>query len=240
MIDNVAAELGCQHALGERHADRICQPLAERPGRRLDAGRVTALGMAGGAAAELPEMLDLVERHVGIAGQVEQPVKQHRTVPVRQYKAVAVRPVGGVRVKSQVFCKQHCGDVGHPHRHAGMPGVGFFDGVHRQCPQCVGHVTEFRVPGRGERSRGGGSAGHPGKIVTAPAGAKLSTPGQLWLGSEGIAGFVNGIDVRRVEEVRLADSWRNGVEVHLNPALATSISRTCSAASKAMGSSATT
>jgi hypothetical protein len=54
-------------------------------------------------------------------------------------------------------------------------------------------------------------------MVTAPAGAKLSTPGQLWPGPEGIAGFVNGIDLRRVEEVRLADSWRNGIEVHLKP-----------------------
>ena len=182
VIDDVAAELRRQHALGERHADRIAEPLAERPGRRLDAGRVTALGMAGGAAAELPEMLDLVDRHVGIAGQVEQPVEQHRAVPVRQHKAVAVGPVRGLRVKPQVLGEQHRGDVGHAHRHAGMTRFRLFDRVHRERTQRIGHMAQFRVPRRGERSRGGGSAGHPGKIVTAAARAKLSTPGQLWHG----------------------------------------------------------
>lgn len=34
---------------------------------------------------------------------------------------------------------------------------------------------------------------------------------------EGVAGFVDGLEMSRVEEVRLADCWRNGVEVHLKP-----------------------
>ena len=36
--------------------------------------------------------------------------------------------------------------------------------------------------------------------------------------AEGIAGFVQAIDMSRVEEVRLADCFRNGHEVHLKPA----------------------
>ena len=100
VIDEVVAELGGEQALGERHADRIGDALAERPGRHLDAGREAALGMAGGAAAELAEMLQLVERHVGIAGQMQQPVEQHRAVPVRQHEAVAVGPVGRRRVEA--------------------------------------------------------------------------------------------------------------------------------------------
>ena len=34
---------------------------------------------------------------------------------------------------------------------------------------------------------------------------------------EGIEGFVAALDFRRVGEVRLADTWRNGHEVHLKP-----------------------
>ena len=34
---------------------------------------------------------------------------------------------------------------------------------------------------------------------------------------EGIAGFVDALDMSRVEEVRLADCFRNGHEVHLKP-----------------------
>ena len=64
VVDELVAELGAEMPLGERHADRIADALAERPGRRLDAGGEAALGMAGGAAAELAEALQLVERHV--------------------------------------------------------------------------------------------------------------------------------------------------------------------------------
>jgi sugar phosphate isomerase/epimerase len=34
---------------------------------------------------------------------------------------------------------------------------------------------------------------------------------------EGIEGFVEALNFKRVGEVRLADTWRNGYEVHLNP-----------------------
>jgi sugar phosphate isomerase/epimerase len=34
---------------------------------------------------------------------------------------------------------------------------------------------------------------------------------------EGVEGFVAALDFRRVREVRLADTWRNGHEVHLKP-----------------------
>ena len=57
VIDDLFAELGRQHPLGERHADRIADPLPKRPGRGLDAGRVPPLGMPGGPAAELAEAL---------------------------------------------------------------------------------------------------------------------------------------------------------------------------------------
>jgi sugar phosphate isomerase/epimerase len=34
---------------------------------------------------------------------------------------------------------------------------------------------------------------------------------------EGVEGFVKALDFKRVREVRLADTWRNGHEVHLKP-----------------------
>jgi sugar phosphate isomerase/epimerase len=49
-------------------------------------------------------------------------------------------------------------------------------------------------------------------------GFKLSfTANHAHLVPEGIAGFVDAIDMRRVAEVRLADCFRNGHEVHLPP-----------------------
>ena len=61
VVDQVIAEGGVHDALGERHADAVGEALAERPGGRLDAGGMAIFGMAGGARAELAEMLDLVD-----------------------------------------------------------------------------------------------------------------------------------------------------------------------------------
>ena len=157
VIDDLAAELGGEEALGERHADRVGEPLAERPGGHLDAGREAPLGMPGGAAAELAKMLQLVQRHVGIAEQVQEPVEQHRAVPVRQDEAVAVGPVRRQRIKPQKLGEQHRRDVGHPHRHAGVTRFGLFDGVHRERAQRVRHAAQSGVGGRGE---GGKSCVH--------------------------------------------------------------------------------
>jgi hypothetical protein len=44
----------------------------------------------------------------------------------------------------QVMAPEHFGDVGHPHRHAGMPGVGFLDRIHREDADRVG---EFGTSG---------------------------------------------------------------------------------------------
>lgn len=47
---------------------------------------------------------------------------------------------------------------------------------------------------------------------------KLSlTANRAHLVPEGIAGFVDALDITRVEEVRLADCFRSGFEVHLKP-----------------------
>jgi hypothetical protein len=82
-----------QLALGDRHADGIGNALAERAGGGLDAGGMTVFRMAGGLRAELAELLQVVDGHVRVAGQIQQRIEQHRAMAGRQHEAVAVRPV---------------------------------------------------------------------------------------------------------------------------------------------------
>ena len=57
----VAIELGGEQLLGERHADRVGEALAERAGRRLDAGRDADLRMARRLAVQLAEVAQLAK-----------------------------------------------------------------------------------------------------------------------------------------------------------------------------------
>jgi sugar phosphate isomerase/epimerase len=53
--------------------------------------------------------------------------------------------------------------------------------------------------------------------IQSPAFKLSFTVNHAHLVPEGVAGFVDAIDMSRVEEVRLADCFRNGHEVHLKP-----------------------
>ena len=53
--------------------------------------------------------------------------------------------------------------------------------------------------------------------IASPAFALSFTVNHAHLVPEGIAGFVDALDMRRVAEVRLADCFRGGHEVHLKP-----------------------
>ena len=53
--------------------------------------------------------------------------------------------------------------------------------------------------------------------IHSPAFRLSFTANHAHLVPEGIAGFVEALDMDRVEEVRLADCFRNGYEVHLPP-----------------------
>ena len=66
-------ENGGEQSLGKRHPDRVRETLAERSGRRLDAGRDAVFGVAGRLGVELAEALELFDRQV-VAGQVEERV----------------------------------------------------------------------------------------------------------------------------------------------------------------------
>ena len=53
--------------------------------------------------------------------------------------------------------------------------------------------------------------------IRSPAFRLSFTVNHAHLVPEGIAGFIDSLDIARVEEVRLADCFRNGYEVHLPP-----------------------
>ena len=135
-----AVELLREQALGERHADRVREPLPERAGGRLDAGRDAVLRVSRRHRAELAEALQLRERQV-VAGQVEQRVEQHRPVPVREHEPVAVGPLRVRRVVTEVPAPERDRDLGHAHRHAGMSGVCRLHRIHRERADGVRHLA---------------------------------------------------------------------------------------------------
>ena len=140
MIDDVLAEFRCQQPLGKRHSDRGGDALPKRAGGGFDTGGDEILRMSRSFGAELTEILELIERHVLVAGQVKQRIEQHRTVPGRKDKAVAVRPTGVGGVELQELREQHGSDIRRTHRQAGMAGFRLLDGVHRQRADRIGHT----------------------------------------------------------------------------------------------------
>ena len=140
MIDGFLAELRAEHFLGQRHADRGGNALAERACRGLDAFGVEILRMSRRQRSQLTELLDLVERHVVVAGEIQQRIQQHRAVAGREHEAVAVRPVRLGSVEFQELREQHGGDVGRAHRQAGMAGIGLLHGIHGEPADRIGHT----------------------------------------------------------------------------------------------------
>jgi hypothetical protein len=88
-------------------------------------------GMARSFGADVAEALDLIDRHVRVAGEVKQRVKEHRAVAVRDQEAVAVDPVRVRGVEAHEIGEQHRSDIGHAHGHAWMAALGLLDCVHR-------------------------------------------------------------------------------------------------------------
>ena len=144
VVDDIGAETRREKTFGEREADRVADALAERAGGRLDAGGVAVFGMARGLGAELAEILQVIQRHVRIAGEIKQRIQQHRAVAGRQDEAIAVGPMRLLRIELQEFGEQNRGDVGHAHRHTGMAEVRLFDRIHGQGPDGIRHVAARR------------------------------------------------------------------------------------------------
>ena len=140
VADDLLAEFGGQHLLRHRHPDRCRDALAEWTRRGLDACGAEILRMARGGRIDLAETLDLIERHLGIAGEIEQRIEQHRAVASRQHEAVAVRPLRRRGVEFQKLCEQHGRDIGGAHRQARVAGFRLLDGVHGEPTDRIGHT----------------------------------------------------------------------------------------------------
>ena len=151
VVDQVVAEARVHHALGQRHADGVGQPLPERPGRRLDARRFAIFRVSGGAAVQLAEIPDFRHRHIRITGQMQQRVEQHRAVPGREHETVPVRPVWPLRIELQELREQDRRRIRHAHRHPRMAALGGLHSVHGKRANGIGHPVV---------RRGNGGVGH--------------------------------------------------------------------------------
>ena len=61
--------------------------------------------VAGGFAADLAEVFEVVQADIFVAGEVEQAVKQHGAVAGGKHEAVAIGPGGALWVEVQKFRK---------------------------------------------------------------------------------------------------------------------------------------
>ncbi len=149
MIDQAAAEARGHQPLRQSHPDGGAEPLSQRPGGGLDSRIFAQFRMSGGGGVELAEMLQLLDPHAGIAGQVQQRIQQHRAMPGRQHETIPIRPrrVGGIEFEEAR--EQHGSYVGHAQRHAGMTGLRLLDRVNRQEANGFGHfhVRKIRTAG---------------------------------------------------------------------------------------------
>src|SRR5579872_2371002 len=111
--------------------------------------------VAGGGGVELAELLDLLDAHAVVAGEVEQGVEQHGAVAGRQHETVAVWPawVGSVEF---VEARPECGgDVGHAHRHARVAGFGCLQGIDGKGAEGSRHLGGVGGWSGGDLSRRG-------------------------------------------------------------------------------------
>ena len=131
VVEQVGAEAGPEVGLGERDADAVGDPLAERSGGHLDPRGVPVLGVPRRRRAPLAELLQVVEREP-VAREVQVGVEEHRRVPGRQHEPV---PVGPGRVAGVVLHDPGEQDVGQRRqgqRRTRVPRVRLLHGVDRQ------------------------------------------------------------------------------------------------------------
>ena len=132
VIDHLLAVTRALDFLGNGKADRIGDALTQRAGGGFNPFHMAVLRMACRACAPLAEILDLVQRDLFIARQIQQRINQHRAMTGGQDKPVAIGPMRGLGVKLQVFFKQYCGNIGHAHRHPRVAGICRCNSVQRQ------------------------------------------------------------------------------------------------------------
>ena len=94
--------MACQPTLGNGHANRVANSLAERAGRGFHAGRQAVLGMSRGFRAPLAELLEVFQSQ-SEAREEKDGIEQHGSVTVGEDKAVAIRPIRVAGIVAKVF-----------------------------------------------------------------------------------------------------------------------------------------
>ena len=143
-IEAVPVELRCQRQFGKRHADRIGQPLPERAGGGLDPRGHTDLRVTRRFRVKLSKRPQLVDRQV-VAGQMQQCIEQHRAMAIGEYEAITIEPARLRRIVFEVTAPERDRDIGHPHRHPGMPGIRLLDRIHGKRPDGAGHAMRLAL-----------------------------------------------------------------------------------------------
>ena len=185
---------------GDREADRVGEALAERPGRDLDARRDVNLGVAGRLAAELAEVLEIVERE-SHAGQIDERIEQHRAVAGAQDETIAVGPMRVGRVEAQMPAPERVGHRRRAERQPRMARVRLLDRVDREHADGVdaffvvgavhwslpSKVTEqARSPpnGRFPEPTGPNKFPRTGRLARCEAAARMEAMDELEAGSK--------------------------------------------------------
>ena len=130
-------ELGCQVGFSDGQTHSVGDAGTQGAGGHLNAWGLKRFGVPRGLGAPLPELLDVVDGHRVIAGEVQQRVEQHAAVASRQHEAVAVEPLGVLGVVIEELVPERITHGCAAHWQAGVAAVGLVDGVDSQHPDAV-------------------------------------------------------------------------------------------------------
>ena len=129
-------EVGRKPALGDGHADGVCDALSQGPRRGLDTGREVVLGMARALRAQLAKALDFGEREI-VSGQVQHGIEQHGSVSGGEKHAVAVRPMRVRGAMPEEAVPEHVSHRGQPHGSARMSAIRLLDGINGESSDGI-------------------------------------------------------------------------------------------------------
>ncbi|MGZ2441959.1 hypothetical protein ACVI55_004395 [Sinorhizobium medicae] len=89
---------------------------------------------------QLSMIFQILNRHP-VAGEMQQRIGQHRTMPVRLNETVTVDPSRIDRIVPEKIVPKHLGNIRHAHCGPGMAGIGLLHDVDSQETNCVRQFT---------------------------------------------------------------------------------------------------